>query len=55
MSDKNEEINKIELRSNEVQEILSRPPRKLIRYGTSVICGILALLIAGSLDRKSVV
>lgn len=48
MSDKNEEINKIELRSNEVQEILSRPPRKLIRYGTSVICGILALLIAGS-------
>lgn len=48
MSDKNEEINKIELRSNEVQEILSRPPRKLIRYGTSVICGILAILIAGS-------
>ncbi|MPM20048.1 hypothetical protein SDC9_66475 [bioreactor metagenome] len=48
MSDKNEEIKKIELRSNEVQEILSRPPRRLIRYGTSVICGILALLIAGS-------
>ena len=48
MSDKKEEGNKIELRSNEVQEILSRPPRKLIRYGTSVICAILALLIAGS-------
>jgi len=48
MSDKKEEGNKIELRSNEVQEILSRPPRKLIRYGTTVICGILALLIAGS-------
>lgn len=48
MSDKKEEGNKIEFRSNEVQEILSRPPRKLIRYGTSVICTILALLIAGS-------
>jgi len=39
---------RLELRSNEVQEILSRPPRKLIRYGTSVVCGVLALLIAGS-------
>lgn len=48
MSDNKKEINKIELRSNEVQEILSRPPRKLIRYGTSVICGVLALLITGS-------
>jgi HlyD family secretion protein len=48
MSEKKEETNKIELRSNEVQEILSRPPRKLIRYGTTVICGVLALLIAGS-------
>jgi len=43
-----QEHDNIELRSHEVQEILSRPPKKLIRYGTSVICGILAVLIAGS-------
>lgn len=48
MSDEAKEINDIELRSNEVQEILSRPPSKLIRYGTSVVCGVLALLIIGS-------
>ncbi len=48
MSEKNKEISNIELRSNEVQEILSRPPRALIRYGTSVICGVLAILIIGS-------
>ncbi len=38
----------IELRSNEVQEILTRPPHQLIRYGTGVICAVLALLIASS-------
>lgn len=48
MSEKVKETNNIELRSNEVQEILSRPPRKLIRYGTSVVCGVLALLFIGS-------
>lgn len=37
----------IELRSREVQEILSRPPKSLIRYGTSVICGVLLVLIIG--------
>lgn len=44
----NQEGNNIELRSREVQEILARPPKALIRYGTSVICAILAILIAGS-------
>ncbi|MDD2285764.1 MAG: HlyD family efflux transporter periplasmic adaptor subunit [Paludibacter sp.] len=44
----NQEGNNIELRSREVQEILSRPPKKLVRYGTSVICAILVILIAGS-------
>jgi hypothetical protein len=44
----NPEGNNIELRSREVQEILARPPKALIRYGTSVICAILAILIAGS-------
>jgi hypothetical protein len=44
----NQEGNNIELRSREVQEILARPPKALVRYGTSVICAILAILIAGS-------
>ncbi|MEA4984336.1 hypothetical protein SDC9_35409 [bioreactor metagenome] len=39
---------RLELRSREVQEILARPPKALVRYGTSVICAILAILISGS-------
>jgi len=46
LPDENEE--KIELRSREVQEILARPPKKLVRYGTAVVCGILAILIGSS-------
>lgn len=38
----------VELRSEEMQEILSRPPHALIRYGISVICGVLVLLFTGS-------
>jgi multidrug resistance efflux pump len=38
----------IELRSEEVQEILSRPPHALIRYGISVICGVMIILFIGS-------
>src|ERR1035437_8994780 len=38
----------IELRSDEVQEILSRPPHALVRYGISVICGVLLILFIGS-------
>lgn len=38
----------IELRSEEVQEILSRPPHALIRYGISVICGVMIILFTGS-------
>lgn len=37
-----------EERSQEVQEILTRPPRGLIRYGTLVVCAILALLIGAA-------
>lgn len=48
MSEKNQEAAKIELRSSEVQEILARPPHQLIRYGTTLICSIIAILIAGS-------
>jgi len=38
----------IELRSEEVQEILTRPPHALIRYGISIICGVLIVLFIGS-------
>ena len=42
------EAKDIELRSDEVQEILTRPPHALIRYGISVICGVLVVLFIGS-------
>lgn len=43
-----EEIDKIELRSSDVQEILSRPPKWIIRWGITVIFFIIAVVIAGS-------
>ncbi|MBP1664948.1 MAG: HlyD family efflux transporter periplasmic adaptor subunit, partial [Bacteroidetes bacterium] len=42
------ESDKIELRSDEVQEILSRPPHALIRYGVSIFCGVIMVLFVGS-------
>lgn len=41
------ESDQIELRSEEVQEILTRPPHALIRWGISVICGVIVLLFIG--------
>lgn len=41
-------VGSIELRSDEVQEILSRPPHSLIRYGISIICGVMLVLFVGS-------
>lgn len=38
----------IELRSDEVQEILGRPPHALVRSGISIICGVLLVLFIGS-------
>lgn len=38
----------IELRSDDVREILERPPHSLVRYGTSVICFVLFVLFIGS-------
>jgi HlyD family secretion protein len=40
--------NNIELRSEEVQEILGRPPRWIIRWGVTVIFTVIAGLFAGS-------
>lgn len=42
------EEDKIELRSEEVQEILGRPPRWIVRYGISLIFLIVAALFIGS-------
>ncbi|MBR1770350.1 MAG: HlyD family efflux transporter periplasmic adaptor subunit [Bacteroidales bacterium] len=39
---------KIELRSPEMQEILSRPPKSIIRYGIGLIFFFIALLCFGS-------
>ncbi|HAN18625.1 MAG: hypothetical protein A2X13_13645 [Bacteroidetes bacterium GWC2_33_15] len=43
-----EEQNKIELRSNDVQEILSRPPKWIVRWGITIILIVVVILIAGS-------
>lgn len=38
----------IELRSEEVQEILSRPPLWLLNWGTTIVFGVLALMFIGA-------
>lgn len=40
--------NEIELKSPDVQEILGRPPRKIIRAGITVVFAVVALLFVGS-------
>lgn len=37
----------IELRSDEVRDILSRPPQKLVRYGTTLLCLVLGVVFIG--------
>lgn len=44
----NQEIEKIELRSNEVQEILSRPPKWIVRWGISIVFFVIIVIIGGS-------
>ena len=43
-----EELKNINLRSEDVQEILNRPPRWIVRWGTTVILTIIVVLLAGS-------
>ena len=38
----------IELKSPEINELLSRPPKGLIRWGSSLLLGILLIVLAGS-------
>ena len=44
---KTEKENGIELRSEEVQEILTRPPHALVRWGITVFFGVLAAVFIG--------
>ena len=44
----NKEAENIHLRSDEVQEILSRPPVWIVRWGTTLIVAIIVLLLLGS-------
>jgi len=46
------DINNIELRSEEVQDILERPPHILVRAGISVICGMILLFFISSFFFK---
>ena len=43
-----EELKNINLRSDDVQEILNRPPRWIVQWGTTVILSIIVMLLAGS-------
>jgi len=42
----------IELRSEEVHEILSHPPHALVRYGITLICSVILILFIGSFFFK---
>ncbi|MGD9993161.1 MAG: HlyD family secretion protein [Salinivirgaceae bacterium] len=47
-----EEVNNIELRSEEVQEILGHIPSRIIRYGVTVILSVVLVLFVGSFFFK---
>ncbi len=39
--------NKAKLRNGEIQKILENPPHAIVRYGISIICGIIVMLFVG--------
>ena len=45
---KKEEVNKIEIRSEEVQEILGKPPRWIIRAGIGIVLVVVLTIFIGS-------
>ena len=48
MSDlNNDRETDLDLRSEEVQEILGRPPRWIVRWGIAVICAVVVGLFVG--------
>jgi HlyD family secretion protein len=48
----NEDIEKIEIRSEEVQEILGNPPRWIIRWGVTLLFVMVVVLLVGSYFYK---
>ncbi|MGC9332169.1 MAG: biotin/lipoyl-binding protein [Bacteroidales bacterium] len=48
MSEELKHIKKVEIRSEEVQEILGKPPNRIIRVGISVMLIVLIVLLIGS-------
>ncbi len=44
----NETTDNVNLRSDEVQEILGRPPRGIVRWGITVVMGVVVGLVVGS-------
>jgi len=48
MEFKDEEIERIELRSSTVQEILTRPPKWIVRWGISIVFFVVIIIIVGS-------
>ena len=48
MKENEREYERIELRSEEVQEILTRPPKWMVRWGITIIFVVIALIIVGS-------
>jgi HlyD family secretion protein len=47
-----DETDNIELRSEEMQDILTRPPHVLVRSGISLLCAVILLLLASSFFFK---
>ena len=41
-------LKKIELRSTEVQEILSRPPKWIVRWGITTVFFVVIIVVTGS-------
>jgi multidrug resistance efflux pump len=48
MEIKKEEVENIELRSSDVQEILTRPPKWIVRWGITIILLVVVIIIVGS-------
>jgi len=47
-----EELDKIEIRSEEVQEVLGNPPRWILRWGVSILFAVLVMMLVGSYFYK---
>ena len=48
MAEKDLHIKNIELRSEEIEDVLGRPPKRIVRWGITVVFVIFAILFTGS-------